>query len=136
MATRVEAVEHLLQLLADELSERIARKVTADVLAALGHAPKERIPLGEVAEHGAPSKRWVEERGRSGAIRILGPRGARYVNADDLAALLERSSKAPRPRPAVLPEVTPERMREDVEKAYATLIERQRAKAAKRPPRT
>ena len=44
----------------DSLADALAERVTARL-----NAPKapERIPLANVAEHGAPSRRWVESRG-------------------------------------------------------------------------
>lgn len=47
-----------------------------------------RVLLSDVALHGAPSRRWVEDQARAGRIAIRGPRGARGVDAGDLVALL------------------------------------------------
>lgn len=66
----------------DELADRIAARLTKTTSA------PERIPLADVAQHGAPSPRWLRDQARHKRIEIKGPRGARYVDADALAGLL------------------------------------------------
>jgi len=75
--------------LADAIADRIIIRLREELGAA--RAP-DRVLLADVATHGAPSARWVTDRARSGAIEIKGPRGARYVDAGALGALLERTS--------------------------------------------
>ncbi len=65
-------------------------------------APK-RIPVSDVVSHGAPSVAWVQERARRGEIGIAGPRGARTVDAVELAALLATTTIARRSRVAPHP---------------------------------
>jgi hypothetical protein len=89
----------ILEQLADAIAGRVAEKLTN------ASKPPERIPLDEVAAHGAPGRRWVEARAREGRIVIRGPRGGRFVDSGELAALLSsttirRRGRAPVERPA------------------------------------
>ncbi len=68
----------------DVLSSAIAAKL----LGALAPPPPARVYRADAVEAGAPSWRWITEQD----IEIRGPRGARYVLATELAALLERTS--------------------------------------------
>lgn len=72
----------------ETLLDLVAERVAARVLAVLGAAKPSRVLLADVAAHGAPSRRWVEDQARVGRIAIHGPRGGRYVDAGELAALL------------------------------------------------
>jgi hypothetical protein len=84
----VASVDLLVERIADRVAERLGVR-----------APIERIPLADVATHGVPSRRWVEDRARRGEIEIHGPRGARFVFADELEALLARTTIERRRRP-------------------------------------
>lgn len=70
-----------LEALLDVLATKVAERLNTP------RAP-ERIPVAQAAEHGAPSPRWIEEQARKGRIHLRGPRGARFVDAGELAALL------------------------------------------------
>lgn len=66
----------------EEIAQRVAAKL------AKCQPRSERIPLSEVTAHGALSPRWVTEQARAGRIVVRGPRGARYVDAAELADLV------------------------------------------------
>lgn len=71
------------------LASRLARVLAPASVVTRGD---DRIPIGAVHEHGAPSTRWVREQRRLGRIRIQGPRGAQYVCRAELEALLASTS--------------------------------------------
>lgn len=102
--------------LLDALADRIAARLAA------GSAPvEERIPLHEVKERGAPSKRWAVAKGLA-----RGPRGARFVLASELAAALAASTVARRSPAAPAPD------RDDVSATVADLAARRARKAGAR----
>jgi hypothetical protein len=82
-------IESIADRIADRVADRIASRPAAD----------QRIPLGEVAAHGAPSVRWVTDRARLGLIAVHGPRGGRFVLLADLEALLSSTTIARRVSP-------------------------------------
>jgi hypothetical protein len=98
---------------ADRVVEKLAAPKTPD-----------RIPLAKVTEHGAPSERWVTARAREGApITIHGPRGGRFVWANELAALLASTTIRRRGRPPAGADLAA-----DVRGAVAALAARRAAK--------
>jgi hypothetical protein len=74
---------------AGALAERVIARVRDELK---GSRPPERVPLDEASKYGAPSARWVTAKAREGLIKIHGPRGGRFVRADELAALLAAST--------------------------------------------
>lgn len=86
-----------LDLLLDALADRVASRITL-ALDAQRAAPK-RVLLADVKAQGAPSRAWVERKARDSRITIYGPRGGRFVFAEDLAAILAGASikRAPFP---------------------------------------
>jgi hypothetical protein len=84
----------ILDSLAGAVADRVVEKLS-------GPKAPERIPLARVAEHGAPSTRWVTAKAREGAIALHGPRGGRFVWASELAALLASTTIRRRGRPRV-----------------------------------
>jgi hypothetical protein len=90
--TLASGVQTLLGAFADEVAARV-------VAAMVRPTESQRVALADVAKHGAPSARWVCERARAGQIAIRGPRGARFVLASELVALLASTTmrlRAPR----------------------------------------
>lgn len=70
--------------------EEAARRGAAEALASVARGPV-RITKANAVEAGAPSWRWIEDAAAKQRIEIRGPRGARYVDPGELAALLSSS---------------------------------------------
>src|SRR5262249_23022795 len=87
--------EAALTSIVDAFAERVASRVLELVSTS---KPATRVALRDVTAHGAPSARWVVDRARRGEIHIRGPRGARYVEHDELARLIADASIAKRPQ--------------------------------------
>lgn len=110
-------LEDLLDMLAGLIAPRLA--------AVLAPQAPPRIPLENVAEHGAPSARWVRAKAAPGTIR--GPRGARYILAADLDTLLAGSTIRRRDAAAA---PAPVDARAAVEELAARRVARERRKAS------
>ncbi len=83
------ALSFVVDAIADRVAERIAARLAPPMPA--------KVAMANVVAHGAPSREWVEARGREKRIEIHGPRGARFVFGADLERLLTESTIA-RPR--------------------------------------
>ena len=70
--------------------EEAARRGAAEALASVARGPV-RITRETCLEAGSPSWRWIEDKAAKDLIAIRGPRGARYVDPGELAALLSSS---------------------------------------------
>jgi hypothetical protein len=76
----------------EAIVDAIAARVAAKVLDVLRVPAPARVLVVDVANHGAPSERWVRDQARRGRIEIHGPRGVQYVDGGALAELLANTT--------------------------------------------
>jgi hypothetical protein len=114
-----------LAAIVDLIADRIAARLEAPHVA-------ERVPLADVAAHGAPSSRWVQDRARRGEMRIHGPRGGRYVLRADLDALLASTTIARRERAPVVGPPELASIEDDARAAVVNLVSSRKARRVAR----
>ncbi len=112
--TLTAVAEAIADIVVGRLAELIANDKTADT----------PIPIANVVAHGAPSCRWVLDRSRKGHIAVRGPRGARYVMASDLRALVASTKAARRRREEKLVLASAPSITDDAANAMRNLVYR------------